>query len=64
MKRVVGASSPSADATAVGATLTGALASLQRASSAAAAKTEFVVAVGALQEWLALAGLTNKIKGL
>jgi hypothetical protein len=38
--------------------------SLQRAASLPAAKGDYVAAVGALQEWVALSGLSNKIKGL
>jgi hypothetical protein len=64
VKRVIKTSSASADATAVGATLVASLGTLARAGSVAAAKSEYVVAVGALQEWLALSGLANKIKGL
>ena len=64
VKRVVAASSASADAAKVGGALGAALAQLQRASSLAAAKGDFVAAVGALQEWLQLAGLSNKVKGL
>ncbi len=40
------------------------IASLQRAASLPAAKTDYVAAVSALEEWTALAGLANKLKGL
>ncbi len=63
MKRVVAASS-AGDAVSVGAALGSALSSLQRAASLPAAKGDYVAAVGALQEWIALSGLSNKVKGL
>ncbi len=64
LNRVVKAASPSAEASTVGATLSGAVAALQRAASLGAAKTDYVAAVGALGEWLALSGLSAKVKGV
>ena len=64
IKRAVAATAAGAEAAAAGAALTAALGSLSRASALPAAKTDYVAAVGALQEFVALSGLSSKIKGL
>jgi hypothetical protein len=64
VKRCIKTTSPGDSTAALGAVLGTALAALARAGSVSAAKTEYVAAVGALQEWVALAGLSNKIKGI
>ena len=40
------------------------ISSLQRASALAGAKADYVTAVSALEEWTAVSGAANKLKGL
>ena len=40
------------------------IAALQRASALAGAKADYVAAVSALEEWTAVSGAANKLKGL
>jgi len=63
LKRTVAASG-AGEGPAAAAALTAALSSLPRSTSLAAAKTDYVAAVGAFKKWVVAAGLATKLTGI